>query len=61
MPHLVSAKDAKDIAQYLLQSLKVELPMGKGTTNYAYYEGQWEQVPDFSKLRPRVQRCRRGL
>jgi mono/diheme cytochrome c family protein len=53
MPHLVSGKAAKDIAQFLLQGLPFELPVGKGTMNYAYYEGDWSQTPDFTRLRAR--------
>jgi mono/diheme cytochrome c family protein len=46
-------KEAKDIANFLLQGLKVTLPPGSlGTTKYAYYEGSFEKVPDFTKLKP---------
>jgi mono/diheme cytochrome c family protein len=53
MPHLVSGKDAKDVASYLLQGLKAEIAESKGATRYAYFEGSWDRVPDFGKLKPR--------
>src|SRR5262245_33738405 len=43
MPHLLVAKEAKAVANYLLQGLKVDLPMGKGSTAFAYYEGEWDR------------------
>jgi len=52
MPHLVSGKDAKDVASYLLQGIKVELAEARGATRYAYYEGNWALLPDFDKLKP---------
>jgi mono/diheme cytochrome c family protein len=51
MPRLVTGKDAKDIASYLLQGLKVDLASIKGAAKYAYYEGTWDKLPDFSKLK----------
>src|SRR5262245_14335523 len=35
MPQLVNAKEAKDLANYLLQGLKFDLPMAKGTATFA--------------------------
>jgi mono/diheme cytochrome c family protein len=52
MPHVVSGKEAKDIAGYLLQGVKVDLPTGRGSTAFAYYEGHWDRLPDFDKLKP---------
>jgi mono/diheme cytochrome c family protein len=52
MPHLLVAKDAKDVANYLAQGSKVRLPTGKGSTSYAYFEGDWANLPDFSKMKP---------
>lgn len=54
MPHLVSGKEAHDVACYLLQGQKANVPFAKGSTTYAYYEGQWDKLPDFSKLKPRA-------
>jgi mono/diheme cytochrome c family protein len=54
MPHLLQAKDASDVAHYLLQSVKSTLPTGKGTTRYAYFEGEWDKLPDFTKLKPKA-------
>jgi mono/diheme cytochrome c family protein len=52
MPKLLNQKEARDVANYLLQGLKVIPPSGKGTTTFAYYEGSWDRVPDFDKLKP---------
>src|SRR5260370_24739031 len=52
MPQLVNAKEAKDLANYLLQGIKFDLTATTGTTTFAYYEGTWDMVPDFSKLKP---------
>jgi cytochrome c2 len=54
MPHLVSGKDAKDVATYLLQGVKADFATTKGGTSYAYYEGSWEKLPDFDKLKPKA-------
>jgi mono/diheme cytochrome c family protein len=48
MPHLqLAAGEARDIASYLLNDLDVISGL-----QYAYYEGQWESLPDFRKLTP---------
>jgi mono/diheme cytochrome c family protein len=52
MPHVVAGKEAKDIASYLLQGIKVDLPCGRGSTTFAYYEGAFQALPDFAKLKP---------
>ncbi len=52
MPKVLNGKEAKDVANYLLQGIKVTLPTGQGTSKYAYYEGEWDQLPDFAKLKP---------
>lgn len=50
MPGLLNSKEAQEIANYLLQG---DTP---GTAAYnmtfAYYEGEWEKLPDFDKLKP---------
>jgi mono/diheme cytochrome c family protein len=53
MPRLLDGKEAKAVANYLLQGLKVDLAGGKGATRYAYYEGGWPKLPDFSRLKPK--------
>jgi cytochrome c553 len=45
-------KEARELANYLLTGVKVNLPAGKGTTKFAYYEGGWDRLPDFTKLKP---------
>lgn len=48
MPHLgLSPADARDIASFLLNDLDIASGL-----QYAYYEGQWDKLPDFSKLTP---------
>lgn len=54
MPQLVTAKEALDIANYLLQGIKVDYTEIKGATRYAYYEGNWPKLPDFAKLKPKA-------
>ena len=49
MPHLnLTEAEARDVASHLLRELKVE-----GTVEYAYYEGSWQDLPDFSKIEPK--------
>jgi mono/diheme cytochrome c family protein len=52
MPRLLESKEAKDVANYLLQGLKGAVADSPGTTKYAYYEGEWDQLPNFEKLKP---------
>ena len=50
MPQLnLTNNESRDIASYLLRNLEVE-----GLVEYAYYEGNWQDLPDFSKLKPKV-------
>lgn len=49
MPELnLSDAEARDLASFLLRKLEVE-----GVVEYAYYEGSWQDLPDFSKLEPK--------
>ncbi|ADB18538.1 PA14 domain protein [Pirellula staleyi DSM 6068] len=48
MPHLLNGTDARDVASYLLN----DLPLASGL-QFAYYEGTWDKLPDFSKLTPK--------
>jgi mono/diheme cytochrome c family protein len=59
MPGLILAtdgkertKEARELANYLIQGIKYVAPSGTGTTKFAYYEGEWQNVPDFAKLKP---------
>ena len=54
MPQLLNNKEAREVANYLLQGIKVDLPAGRGGTTYAYYEGAWSNLPDFAKLKPKA-------
>ncbi len=50
MPHLnLSPADARDIASFLLNDLEIASGL-----QYAYYEGTWDKLPDFSKLTPKA-------
>jgi hypothetical protein len=40
--------ESRDLACYLLRDLEIE-----GTLKFAYYEGNWQNLPDFSKLTPK--------
>jgi mono/diheme cytochrome c family protein len=54
MPHLLKPKEAADVAHYLLQGAKFNLAGGKGTAKYAFFEGGWDKLPDFGKMRPKA-------
>lgn len=51
MPSMVNAKEAREIAWYLLQGMQVDW-QPKGSTRFAYYEGTWDKLPDFKTLKP---------
>jgi mono/diheme cytochrome c family protein len=51
MPKLLVAKEAKDVAGYLLQGININVAASQGTTSFAYYEGGFDNVPDFAKLK----------
>jgi mono/diheme cytochrome c family protein/cytochrome c551/c552 len=52
MPRILNGKEARDVANYLLQGLNVDLSVAKGATRFSYYEGQWDKIPDFTRLKP---------
>lgn len=48
MPHMnLDETQAREIASYLLRKLEVESKL-----EYAYYEGNWDKLPDFESLTP---------
>jgi len=53
MPHLLKPSEATDVANYLLQGIKLNVPAGMGTTAYSYFEGGWENLQDFGTLKPK--------
>jgi len=55
MPHLLKPNEATDVANYLLQGTKLNVPAGMGTTAYSYFEGGWENLQDFGKLKSKLQ------
>jgi mono/diheme cytochrome c family protein len=52
MPGLLVAKEAREVAHYLLQGLPYAAP--PANLKYAYYEGSFDRLPDFKKLTPLV-------
>jgi mono/diheme cytochrome c family protein len=52
MPSLLDNKETRAVANYLLQGVAFKLPAPN--LAYAYYEGDWDRLPDFDKLRPRA-------
>ncbi len=50
MPGILTAQEAKQVANYLLQGVG----FADAATNmtYTYYEGTWDRLPDFTKLKP---------
>ena len=51
MPVLLNAKEAGEVANYLMQGASFDLT-AVANLNYAYYEGSWQNLPDFAKLKP---------
>jgi mono/diheme cytochrome c family protein len=53
MPKLLAnSQEARSVAGYLLAGAKIVAIGGKGAVKYSYYEGEWDRLPDFSKLKP---------
>jgi cbb3-type cytochrome oxidase cytochrome c subunit len=50
MPGLLQGQEARAVANYLLQG--VAFVHGTPNMTYAYYEGHWDRLPNFAKLRP---------
>jgi mono/diheme cytochrome c family protein len=49
MPHMaLTAAQADDLANYLLKDTDAPAPL-----RYAYYEGNWNDIPDFDRLTPK--------
>ena len=53
MPGLLNTKEARHVANYLMQGTAG----AKSVSNmaYAYYEGTWQNLPDFAKVKPVAQ------
>jgi len=49
MPTLLNAKEANDVANFLMQG--TVFGVSAFNMNYTYYEGSWKSVPDFAKLK----------
>jgi hypothetical protein len=50
MPGILTNQEAKQVANYLLQG--VGFADAAPNMTYAYYEGTWDRLPDFTKLKP---------
>jgi mono/diheme cytochrome c family protein len=50
MPGILNNNEANQVANYLLRGQ--ELVKTLANVHYAYYEGSWENLPDFDKLKP---------
>ena len=53
MPTLLNAKEATEVANYLMQGASADLA-GIANLTYTYYEGSWQNLPDLDKVKPRV-------
>ncbi len=51
MPKLLDGKDAIAVANYLLQGAMMDEATAPNL-RYAYYEGNWQNLPDLAKLKP---------
>ncbi len=57
MPSLnLDDKQARDIASFFFKDVKISANL-----NYAYYEGDWEKVPDFGKIQPKTKGMSSGF
>ncbi len=50
MPAILNNKEANQVANYLLRGQA--LAKAPANVRYAYYEGSWENLPDFDKIKP---------
>ncbi len=50
MPGILNAKEASEVANYLLQGATPGLTANN--MKYSYYEGSWKTLPDFTKIKP---------
>jgi mono/diheme cytochrome c family protein len=50
MPGILNKDEAKQVANYLLQGQS--LAEAPANVSYAYYEGNWDNLPDFAALKP---------
>lgn len=52
MPGLLNAKEAGEVANYLMQGATGAV--SAFNMNFAYYEGAWTKLPDFAKVKPKA-------
>jgi mono/diheme cytochrome c family protein len=60
MPKLLQGREPRDVATYLLQGAKGDF-LSKGTTTFSYFEGSWDRLPDFGKMKPIATGIANGL
>jgi mono/diheme cytochrome c family protein len=46
------AKEAAEVANYLMQTASADGAAATANMTYAYYEGSWQNLPDFARLKP---------
>ncbi len=51
MPTLLSGNQPREVASYLLRGQKVAGIGGALPIRYEYFEGEWDKLPDFTKLK----------
>lgn len=61
MPTLLTGNQPREVANYLLGQQKIPGIGGALPIRFDYYEGEWDKLPDFSKLTPAKSGTCKGL
>lgn len=61
MPSLLTGNQPREVANYLLGEQKIPGVGGALPIRFDYYEGEWDKLPDFSKLTPAKSGTCKGL
>ena len=61
MPTLLTGNQPREVANYLLGEQKISGIGGALPIRFDYYEGEWDKLPDFSKLTPAKSGTCKGL
>ena len=61
MPVLLSGNQPREVANYLLKGQKVAGIGGALPIRYEYFEGEWDKLPDFTKLKAAKSGTCKGL
>lgn len=59
MPKLLSGKEPREVASYLLQGSKGRVV--SGSVNYSLFHGKWDKLPELDKLKPKATGVAGGL